>query len=96
MKKLIYKNIAAIILLIVLPWYVFEKEITWNKLSFDRGCLFIIVYIGIAYLLYLNIRALIQNRGLERKVAVLFIIPPVLVLLFFILGYFAFSGFTGF
>jgi len=95
MKNLIYKNITTIVLLILLPWYVFEKEVSWDILNFDRGRLFILVYIGITYLLYLNIRTLLKTKGTEKKLAIFFIIPPALILLFFIFGYFAFSGFRG-
>jgi len=84
------------LLLIVLPWYIFEKEVSWDILNFDRNHLFIIVYIGVAYLLYTNIKTARRAEGNAKTASLIFIIPPALVLLFFIAGYFAFSGFTGF
>ena len=94
MKKIIYGNIISIILLIILPWFVFIQEDSWDILNFNRNYLFIIVLIGAVFLLYANIRYAIKSKGGERVASIIFIIPPALVILYFVLGYIAFSRFS--
>mgnify|MGYP001589637803 FL=1 len=91
MKKIIYKNVISLIVLIILPWYVFDQEYYWNILSFDRNYLFIIVFVGVLYLLYSNTRSAIKSKGRGRVASIIFIIPPALVIAYFVLGYIAFS-----
>ncbi len=97
MKKIIYSNIIGFVLLIILPWYVFDKEYYWDIFSFDRNYFIYLMLLGAACLVCLNIVVLIKTRGRKKKAAIFFAIPPFLLLAFFVLAYFfAFSGFTGF
>ena len=96
MKKIIYSNIVLFLLLIVLPWYVSINEYRWNILDFDSNYLLIPVIIGSVLLVFLNIYLSRKTEGNAKTASLIFIVPPVLVLLFFVAGYFAFTGFTGF
>ena len=91
MKKIIYSNIIVLILLVILPWYVADKEYRWNILPFDSNYLLLLILAGSIYLLYFNIRSAVKSKGRERVASIIFIIPPALVILYFVLGYIAFS-----
>lgn len=93
MKKIIYKNIILIIVFFLLPWTYFENRDIWNyKISANSLIYFILL--GAVYLLYANIKSAIKSKGRERVVSIIFIIPPAFVILYFILGYIAFSRYS--
>ncbi|MBU2576031.1 hypothetical protein KKF64_03010 [Patescibacteria group bacterium] len=96
MNKIIYKNIILFLLLVVLPWYISVNEYRWNILDFDSNYLLIPVIVGSVFLVLLNVWLSRRTEGNAKTASLIFIIPPALVLLFFIAGYFAFTGFTGF
>lgn len=95
MQKLIYSNVILIMLFLVLPWTYFQNTELGDRF-FSASALIYFMSIASLLLLYINIRSAIKMRGKAKKVAIFLIIPPAFVLLYFILGYFAFSGFTGF
>jgi len=94
MKKIIYSNIIGLVLLIILPWYIADQEYYWNILPFDANYLFYFALLSAVYLLYKNIKSTIKSKSRERVASIIFIIPPAFVLLYFILGYIAFSRYS--
>lgn len=97
MKKIIHGNLIGFVVLVILPWYVANKEYYWNILPFDANYLFISALVGAACLVCVDIVIFVKTKGRERKAALFFAIPPFLLVTFFVLAYFfAFSGFTGF
>lgn len=97
MQKIIYSNVIGFLLLVVLPWYVFDKEYHWDIFSFDRNYFIYLMLFGAACLVCMDVVVAIKTRGRKRKTAILLGLLPFLILSFFVFGYFfAFSGFTGF
>lgn len=96
MKKLVYRNIVLIIIFLVSPWFLYEIFYRPGMPDKYANSLIYFMLLGAIYLVYMNVRSLIQLKGNARKASIAFIIPPTLILLYFILGYFAFGGFTGF
>lgn len=97
MKKIIYSNIVYFILLVILPWYVANKEYYWNILSFDANYLFIFALFAAGCLALVDVIVAVKLKGVNRKTALWCALPPFLLVAQFVLAYFfAFSGFTGF
>lgn len=96
MKKIIYINLILIALFLVSPWFIYENFYYSGMPDFYVNYLIYFMVLGALFLLFFNIRFAIKMRNTERKVAIFFIIPPALIFTYFVLGYFAFSGFTGF
>ena len=96
MKKLIYRNIISIIVFFILPWFAYEKFYQPGMKDLYVNLLIYFMLAGAIYLVCTNIHSSIKTKKTSRIVSIAFVIPPALILLYFILGYFAFSGFTGF
>jgi hypothetical protein len=80
---------------LILPWLYFQNRRGVDDFSVSANSFIYFMSIGSIILFYLNTKSIIQTKGKERTVAILFVIPPILILAYFTLGYFAFSGFTG-
>ena len=96
MKKLIYQNIISIIVFFLLPMFYFENGYKYGIPNINSNYVFIFIFVGVFYLLFIDIKSIRIFKGKERLMPVFFILVPLFVILYFILGYFAFSGFTGF
>ncbi|OJI06880.1 hypothetical protein BK004_01940 [bacterium CG10_46_32] len=96
MKKLVYKNIILIIIFLVSPWFIYENFYQPGMPDKHVNSLIYFMLLGAVYLVYMNVKFSIRLKDSAQKVSIVFIIPPALILIYFILGYFAFSGFTGF
>ena len=96
MKNIILKNIILIVIFFILRRFIYETYyVPWTPDKYVNYTL-VAVFLVALYLLFANIRSTVKSRGNERIVSIIFIIPAALVTIYFILGYFAFSGFTGF
>ncbi len=93
MKKIIYKNVISIIVFFVLHWAYFENRDIWDY-KIAANTLIYFMLLGAIYLLYASIKSTIKSKGGERVASIIFIIPPTLVILYFILGYIAFSRYS--
>lgn len=90
MKKIIYGNIVSIIIFFVLP-FSYSNLVSFEKRYFSAAALIYFMVIGAILLIYINLRSAIKLKGRERIASIIFIIPPAFVILYFILGYIAFS-----
>ncbi|MAG28964.1 hypothetical protein CL632_02360 [bacterium] len=95
MKKLIYKDIISILVLIVLPWFYLDSSYRLGLPHIDSNYLLGLILIGVLYLLYVNIRSVVVLKGKEKIAPVFFLLIPILVIVYFILGAMAFGNFTG-
>jgi hypothetical protein len=93
MKKLIYGNIGAIIILLILPWFYLESTTLGNRYFSSKDFIYFSIFVCLS-LISINIRESVKLKGKKRLVPIAFIIPPALVLLYYILGFIAFSRYT--
>jgi len=94
MKKIIYKNIILIIIFFLMPPFIYENYYVSGTPDKYVNYTLIVVVIAALFLLYMNIKSAIKFKGRERVASIIFIIPPAFVLLYFILGYIAFSRYS--
>ena len=90
MKKLIYGNIISVIVFFLLPWFYFNNTTLGSRYFSANTMIYFMIIVAI-YMIYANIRSAIKSKGGERVVSIIFTIPPAFVILYFILGYIAFS-----
>lgn len=91
MKKIIYKNIISIIIFFLLPMFYFENGDVYKIPHINSKLVYIFIFAGVFYLLLLNIKSIKLFRGKGKLVPVFFILIPLFVILYFILGYIALS-----
>ena len=96
MKKIIIKNVILIVIFLISPWFIYENFYVPGMPDIYVNSLIYFMFFGAVFLLYNNISSVIKSKGSRRTASILFIVPPFLIILYFVLGYLAFSGFTGF
>ncbi|MBU2524396.1 hypothetical protein KKG71_04340 [Patescibacteria group bacterium] len=94
MKNLIYRNVVSIIVFFLLPWFYIENKTKLEIIDFNSNYLLILILIGVAYLLYLNIRYIKRLNGSQKIVPIVFMLVPILIVLYFVLGMIAFSNYS--
>lgn len=94
MKKIIYKNIILITLFFLMPPFIYENYYVSGTPDIYLNATLLIIFIAALYLVYVNIKSVIKSKDRERILSIIFIIPPAFVILYFILGYIAFSQYT--
>ena len=94
MKKIIYFNIISMIVFFLMPPFIYENYYVSGTPDKYVNYTLVVIFIVVLFLLYLNIKSAIKSKGRERVASIIFIIPPAFVLLYFILGYIAFSRYS--
>ncbi|OGY92755.1 MAG: hypothetical protein A3H70_02135 [Candidatus Komeilibacteria bacterium RIFCSPLOWO2_02_FULL_48_11] len=94
MKKLIYKNLISMIIFFLLPMFYFENGDKYGIPDVNPKLVYVFIFAGVFYLLFLNVKSIKLFRGKGKLIPIFFILIPSFVILYFILGYIAFSRYT--
>ncbi len=94
MKIFIYGNIFSIIIFFLLPQFFYEMFYKSGMPDLYVNLSLYFTILGALLLLCVNIRKLLKFKGKSKIIPIIFIIPPELVILYFVLGYIAFSRFA--
>jgi len=95
MEKLSYKNVASIIIFFLLPWFYFEN-MGADSPKIYTSLLYVVVSIGVAYLLYENIKSIKNTKGKKRIVPIIFLFFPAFIILLAVYAkFFLFFNYKG-
>ncbi len=84
-----------ILIFIILPWFYLENTELGGRIFSTSKFIYFVMLVSLI-LVFMNAKSSIKLKGGERLASIIFIIPPALVLIYFILGYIAFTRLTFF
>lgn len=96
MKKLIYKNIILIVAFLILPWFYLDSSYRLGFPNINSSYLFGLIVVGLLCLFFVNIWSIVNLQGKSKIAPALFLLIPVIIIMYFVIGTMAFSNYTGF